>query len=122
MQHHQRRWLALGEMARADRGIADHGALGENEPDGAGFGFLGEFLSHPKIVVVESNPGSEATRTAAIRSCAHSLVESGHLPDTTKPLRDPREWNGAISIARPDPKSISPPGIAELWPDTPVGR
>jgi hypothetical protein len=39
--------------------------------------------------VVASNPGSDATRTATISSCAHSFVESGHRPETTNPFSDP---------------------------------
>src|ERR1700754_4664905 len=60
-------------------------------PTVPGTGSSGSSSRAPKIVVVESNPGSEATRTATISSCAHSLVESGQRPETTNPLRDPRE-------------------------------
>src|SRR6476619_578316 len=60
-------------------------------PTVPGTGSSGNSSWAPKIVVVESNPGSDATRTATISSCAHSLVESGQRPETTNPLRDPRE-------------------------------
>jgi hypothetical protein len=56
-----------------------------------GSGSSGNSSRAPKIVVVESNPGKEATRTATINSCAHSFVESGQRPEITKPLSDPRE-------------------------------
>src|SRR3954470_919166 len=63
----------------------------KNSPTAPGPGSSGSSSRAPKIVVVESNPGSDATRTATISSCAHSLVESGQRPETTNPLRDPRE-------------------------------
>ena len=93
-------------------------------PTVPGAGSSGSSSRTPKIVVVDSNPGSEATRTATISSCAHSFVESGHRPETTNPFKDPPEWKGATSTA--------PPGIlcpsrlrsvlAQLAPDTAVGR
>ena len=78
-------------------------------PTVPGCGRSGSSSRTPKIVVVESNPGSDATRTATISSCAHSLVEFGHRPETTNPFRQPLEWNGAISTACPELLSISPP-------------
>ena len=55
-------------------------------PTVPGAGSSGSSSRAPKIVVVESNPGSEATRTATISSCAHSLVESGHRPEIDESL------------------------------------
>src|ERR671918_1779459 len=95
--------------AKYPGGIADSPTTvpsATTSPTVPGSGSSGSSSRAPKIVVVESNPGSDATRTATIRSWAHSLVESGQRPETTNPLSDPREWNGAISIARPDPISI----------------
>ncbi len=84
----------VGEKPGRNRGFADDRSLRHHQADGAGFRFVGKFSRTPKIVVVESSPGREATRTATMSSWAHSLVESGQRPDTTKPLRVPREWKG----------------------------
>ncbi len=78
-------------------------------PTVPGAGSSGSSSRAPKIVVVASNPGSDATRTATISSCAHSFVESGHLPETTNPFNAPPAWKGATSTAPPDPVSMSPP-------------
>ena len=48
-------------------------------------------VATPKMVVVASKPGREATRTATMSNWAHSLVESGHRPDTTNPFNAPPE-------------------------------
>ena len=78
-------------------------------PTVPGCGLSGSSSRAPKIVVVESNPGTEATRTATMSSCAHSFVEFGHRPETTNPLSDPRAWKGATSTAGPWLLSIWPP-------------
>ena len=92
-------------------------------PTVPGRGCSGNSSRTPKIVVVESNPGRDATRTAMIRSWAHSLVESGQRPETTKPFNVPREWNGDISTARPELLSISPPRhLDKSQCDTTAGR
>ena len=77
-------------------------------PTVPGSGASGSSSRAPKTVVVESNPGNDATRTATINSCAHSFVESGHRPEMTNPFSAPWEWKGETSTARPDPVSISP--------------
>src|ERR1700757_2793479 len=83
------------------------GPSASTRPTVPGTGSSGRSSRTPKIVVVDSNPGSDATLTATMSSCAHSLVESGHRPETTKPLSAPCEWKGATSMARPDPELIS---------------
>src|ERR1700761_19379 len=99
------------------------GPSAKTRPTVPGAGASGSSSRTPNTVVVGSNPGSDATLTATINSCAHSLVESGHRPEITNPFRAPREWKGATSMARPDPVSISPSAILRFLPsDTPVGR
>src|ERR1700756_2670893 len=83
------------------------GPSASTRPTVPGSGSSGRSSRTPKIVVVGSNPGSDATLTAMMSSCAHSFVESGHRPETTKPLSEPCEWKGATSMARPDPVLIS---------------
>ena len=93
MKHQQRRWLLLRECPG---GIADSPTTvpsARTSPTVPGSGRSGSSSRTPKMVVVESNPGRDA-RTATIRSCAHSLVELGQRPLTTKPFSAPREWNG----------------------------
>src|ERR1700733_13771294 len=87
------------------------GPSASTRPTVPGAGASGNSSRAPNTVVVLSNPGSDATLTATINSCAHSLVESGHRPEITKPLRAPREWKGATSMGRPEPVSISPSAI-----------
>src|SRR6201998_1306851 len=76
-------------------------------PTVPGTGSSGSSSRAPNTVVVESNPGNDATLTATISSWAHSLVESGQRPEITKPLSAPREWKGETPIGRSDPVSIS---------------
>ena len=49
-------------------GLADNGALGKYQPHRSRRRPLRQFFSNPKMVVVESNPGTDATRTATIKS------------------------------------------------------
>src|SRR5258707_14807811 len=77
-------------------------------PTVPGSGSSGNSSRAPNTVVVESNPGNDATRTATMSSWADSFVESGQRPEITNPFRARREWNGATPIGRPDPVSISP--------------
>src|SRR5581483_1501887 len=98
-------WSAKCPGATADSPTT--GPSASTSPTVPGSGSSGKSSRTPKIVVVESNPGSDATRTATMSSCAHSLVESGQRPETTKPFSEPCEWNGATSMARPDPVLIS---------------
>ena len=89
---------AVGDAAKYPGGTADSPTTvpsASTSPTVPGSGSSGSSSRAPKIVVVESNPGSDATRTATINSCAHSLVESGQRPETTNPLSEPREWNGS---------------------------
>src|SRR6201996_5475183 len=76
-------------------------------PTVPGSGSSGNSSRAPNTVVVESNPGNDATLTATIRSWAHSFVESGQRPEITKPFSAPREWKGETPIGRSDPVSIS---------------
>src|SRR5258708_40169064 len=96
------------------------GPSARNRPTVPGAGASGSSSRTPNTVVVSSNPGSDATLTATINNCAHSLVESGQRPEITKPFRAPREWKGATSMARPEPVSISP--SVRVFIDTPLGR
>src|SRR6201984_2945770 len=92
-------------------------------PTVPGTGSSGNSSRAPNTVVVESNPGNDATLTATISSWAHSLVESGQRPEITKPLSEPWEWKGTTSMGRPDPVVIS--ASARLAPtphDTALGR
>src|SRR5581483_7479464 len=98
-------WSAKCPGATADSPTT--GPSASTSPTVPGSGSSGKSSRTPKIVVVESNPGSDATRTATMSSCAHSLVESGQRPETTNPFSEPCEWNGATSMARPDPVLIS---------------
>src|SRR5277367_6765838 len=87
------------------------GPSASTKPTVPGAGASGSSSRAPNTVVVFSNPGSDATLTATINSWAHSLVESGQRPEITNPFSAPREWNGATSMARPDPVSISPSAL-----------
>src|SRR5277367_6400832 len=103
--------------------IADSPTTGpsaKTRPTVPGAGASGSSSRTPNTVVVASNPGSDATLTATINNCAHSLVESGQRPEITNPFRAPREWKGATSMARPEPVSISP--SVRVFSDTPMGR
>ena len=102
-------WSAKCPGAMADSPTT--GPSATTKPTVPGSGDSGNSSRAPKTVVVESNPGNEATRTATIRSWAHSFVESGHRPEITNPFSEPREWKGATSMARPDPVSISASAI-----------
>src|SRR6201996_6962705 len=96
------------------------GPSARTRPTVPGAGVSGNSSRTPNTVEVASNPGSDATLTATISNCAHSLVESGQRPEITNPFRAPREWKGATSMARPEPVSISP--SVQVLSDTPVGR
>src|ERR1700756_1123570 len=84
------------------------GPSASTRPTVPGAGASGSSSRAPKTVVVFSNPGSDATLTATINSCAHSFVVSGQRPEITNPFRALREWNGDTSTALPDPVSILP--------------
>src|SRR5262249_11612394 len=60
-------------------------------PTGSGSGSSGNSSRATNTVVVESNPGKDATRTATMSNWAHSFVESGQRPEITNPFRAPRE-------------------------------
>lgn len=80
---------------RRDGVVSHYRALGQHEPHRPRLRPLRQFLPDTENrCVVESSPGTDATRTATINNCAHSLVEFGQRPDTTNPLRAPRDWKG----------------------------
>src|SRR5699024_12279442 len=54
-------------------------------------------LFRSKTVLVDSNPGTAASRTDRVSTRSHSRVESGQRPTSRKPHSSPREDNGAIS-------------------------
>ena len=94
MQHHQRRRLLAGENARAARRTRTTVPSARTNPTVPGCG-IGQSSRTPKMVVVESNP--EACDTDGHdEKLGPLLVEFGQRPETTKPFKEPREWNGAI--------------------------
>src|ERR1700730_12122297 len=94
------------------------GPSAKTRPTVPGAGASGRSSRTPNTVVVASNPGRDATLTATINNCAHSLVESGHRPEITNPFRAPREWKGGTPFARHELASI-PPSV-RVFSDTPV--
>ena len=112
--------------AKYPGGTADSPTTGPSartSPTVPGAGASGSSSRAPKIVVVASSPGSDATLTATISSCAHSLVESGQRPDTTKPFSDPASGRGR---SRSPDQTLAPSRLRDssvrTMSDTPLGR